>query len=214
MALRFRDAIRAAVPRWLRNGLAEKIGYAIGVTLDALGDWTAYGVRARFPGQYSPESLAAIGNDRKLPRGVLETDDEYADRLRRWLDIHCTRGNPYTFLEQLQAYWGPSMTADLEYDSGRTYSIDGAGVITRGDAGGAKPLPFPHWYLYPVGTALDASGGVIKWGSAGNKWGELGLWGTSFSKADVDRLRLVPSLFNSAHGVGHIVMASGAEVTI
>jgi hypothetical protein len=220
VSTRWRDAIRAAVPAWLREGLAEKIGYSIGVQLDALDDWTTFAVKSRFPLLYGNQSLPTLGRDRKLPRGVVEDDATYAARLREWLTTHSTRGNPYTFLEALRAYWGPGFTAELVYNTApyRTYTMDLAGDITRSDQPGfVAPVAlsgWARWWLFPVGTSLDASGASGLWGALGNQWGELGLWGTGLSKGDIDRLRLIPSLFNSGHPIGRVVLVSGAQVAV
>lgn len=121
------------VPPWLSTGNAEKFLYAIGVHADMFADALIAGVASRFPNVYSDESLPIIGRERRIARGPNEASATYAARLRRWLDDHRRRGGPYALLAQLAAYYAPNgFRIDLFYKSGRHFTMQPDGTITRG----------------------------------------------------------------------------------
>lgn len=210
----FRDTIVRIVPWWLRNGTAGSLLATIGAQLDALGDAAADAVKRRFPDARWPDSLALIGRDRKIRRGSAEQDEIYASRLRRWLDDHRTRGNPYAMLAQLHAYYAAApFRIDLLYESGRRYQMALDGTVTRDDIGGVGDTNVVKWarwtliYFWP--TAINTAG---KWGSSGKKWGQNNnIWGVdpaSLNATQVADLRLVPTQWNAAHCQGMIVLLS------
>lgn len=200
----FRDSLRAKSPPWLQRGNAEKILYAIAIQLDALGDAVVAGVKARFPGLYTAESLPLIGRDRRIRRGRDETNETYATRLLRWLDDHPRRGGPYAMLAQLFAHYATApFRIDLVYRSGRRFIMDTDGNVTRSDTGDADNEDWPQWTLYYF-TAFGAT--VPKWGDSGRKWGDGKVWGSTLTPEQVTDLRLVPREWNAAHPIGIIVL--------
>lgn len=205
-AITFRDTLRKISPPWLQRGNAEKILYAIGVQLDALGDALVAGVKLRFPGLYSNESLFLLGRERRIRRGRTETDAVYASRLIRWLDDHRMRGGPYALLAQLHAHYAPAaFPIDLVYRSGRRYRMDADGNVVRDmiswnpDANTAK---WARWWLfYHLPDALPA--GRV-WGSG--TYSSARVWGSGLSPQEVSDFRLVPREWGNAHSFGRIVL--------
>ncbi len=204
--LTFRDAIRKAVPVWLQKGNAEKILYALAIQFDGLTDAVTAGVKARFPGLYSPESLAVLGRDRRIRRGRYDTDQTYATRLLRWLDDHANRGGPYAMLQQIHAHFAPNnFPIELVYASGARFALATDGTITRdytfpldGD-----PAQWARWTLYyhwPVSYGSDGT-----WGAPG-LWGDGGVWGSNVPPDTVTDLKLVPTEWNAAHALGTLVL--------
>lgn len=208
----FRDAVRELSPPWLRGGLGEEILGAIAVQLDELTDRLVAGVQLRFPGLYSPESLPLIGRERRLRRGRLESDEVYIRRLGRWLDDHRRRGGAYALLAQLFAHYAPaSFPIVLRYASGRRYTMDAAGVVTRDVAawavpGGAVPKWARWWLFYTWPEPISDDG---TWGDPGT-WGDGGVWGSDLTPDAVRDLRLVPREWGAAHATGRIVLESPA----
>lgn len=131
----YRDKLRAISVPWLQNGLAEKLLYAIGIQLDAAADGATAALKLRFPGLYSFDTLALIGKERRIVRGRFESDADYAERLRGWLDAHRYRGNPYSLLAQIYEYFRPgNFTVHLRYHSGAYYTMSGGdGSVERFD---------------------------------------------------------------------------------
>lgn len=210
--LTFRDAIKRKSPRWLRKGIAEKVLYSIALQLDGLTDAVTAGVKMRFPGLYSNESLGIIGRERRIRRGRTDLDANYASRLLRWWDDHKNRGGPYAMLRQLYHYWAPNnFQIDLVYYSGLRFQMAVDGTITRDkivwapDANAAK---WARWWLFFHWPDPVSDNGL--WGSDGLNWGDSGkLWGMDLTRQQVDELRLIPTEWNAAHPIGHVVLLSG-----
>jgi hypothetical protein len=202
-----RDALRRFSPPWLQRGLAEKVLYAIGAHIDAVADAAAAGVKQRFPGLYSNESLPLIGRERRIRRGRIEADATYASRLIRWLDDHRRRGGPYAMLAQVFAFFAPaSFPVALVYYSGRRYRMDTAGAVVRDtiqwkiDTNSTK---WARWWLfYSWPTALTDNG---VWDGAGT-WDEAGVWDSTLSAQDAADIALVPKEWNAAHAIGRVVL--------
>lgn len=192
----FRDQIRRRSPPWLQHGNAEKYLYALGVHLDALGDALAAGVKSRFPGLYSFESLPYIARERRIVRGRNETDAGFAERLRAWLADHRRRGNPYALLSQLHTFFAPdNFPIELVYASGQRYAMDVDGVVTRSFvpwSPDGNPAKWARWWLF-YNT---------------DQWAV-----TPPTQTEIDELRLVPRAWNATHPIGSIVLfPTGAEL--
>ena len=190
----YRDTIRKLSPPWLQNGLAEGILYAIAVQIDAFGDAVAAGVKQRFPGLYSMESLPLIGRERRILRGRTEDDATYAARLPRWRIDHRRRGGPYALLAQIYAHYAPSNFAiQLVYASGRRFSMDTSGVVTRDDIGwlpDAFTSLWARWWLFFQTDAFGAPTGDA-----------------------LDDIKAIPRAWNAAHCLGYVVLLpAGAEL--
>lgn len=190
----YRDSIRKICPPWLQNGFAEAILYSIAVQVDAFGDALVAGVKQRFPGYYSFEALPLIGRERRIRRGIAETDATYAARLTRWRLDHRRRGGPYALLSQLFAYYAPNnFPIELVYQSGRRFSMDTSGVVTRDDiVWGPDSLTtlWARWWLF---FHTDAFGTP-----------------TDDQIADI---KIVPREWNDGHSLGYVVLLpAGAEL--
>jgi hypothetical protein len=203
----FRDALRNISPPWLQRGTAQAILYAIGVQVDALGDALRAGVKMRFPGYYSMETLPLIGRERRIRRGRFESETTYASRLIPWLDHHRRRGGPYALLAQLHAYYAPNNFAiELRYASGRVYNMEISGTINRGDTvwtPPGDPAQWARWWLYYDWPTPVGDDGI--WSDPGT-WDDGGVWDSNLDPAEVRDLRLIPREWNAAHAIGRIVL--------
>jgi hypothetical protein len=205
----WRDALRELCPVWLRGQVGGSILFAAAAILDGLDDAVTTGVKFRYPGIVTTESLPLIGRERRIRRGRFETSEQYADRLIRWLDDHRRRGGPYAMLEQLFAHYQPNNFAiELRYASGRQYLMDVSGVIVRGDVTWTPPgdpARWARWWLYyQWPTPIDDDG---VWGDPGT-WGDGGVWGSNLTAEEVRDIRLVPREWNAQHAIGRIVLIS------
>lgn len=191
----FRDRIRRASPPWLQRGWAEKLLYSYGAQIDAFADALVAGVKMRFPGLYSEESLPLIGRERRIARGLLEDGPTYAARLRRWFDDHRRRGGPYALLAQLYAYFSPNnFPIALIYRSGRRYSMDITGAVVRDDIPFHPDAAAEQWARWWLIMEADA-------------------YVPPLSDQDVADIRLIPTEWNAAHCTGTvIVMPTGGEL--
>lgn len=189
----FRDSVRRLSVTWLVGARAERFLYAIAIQLDALADMTVAGIKLRFPGFYSFDSLSQLSRDRRIRRGLTESPDTFADRLTRWLPDHQRRGGAYALLEQLHAFFAPNnFPIDLLYKSGRRYRMDAAGNITRDIYSGTLPTAqWPRWTLFYY---TDAFPGPL-------------------TDAQKETLSVVPKEWIAAHITGRVLlMPTGAEL--
>lgn len=205
--LTFRDTLRKICPPWLQHGFAERLLYPIGAHLDILGDALVAGIKLRFPNEYSAESLPWLGRERRIRRGINESDEIYGNRMRRWLDDHARRGGPYAMLAQLYAHYAAApFEIELVNFNGGRYTLATDGTITHDVIVWAPDTDADHWarwwllYHWPTPVTDD---GV--WEDPGT-WGDGGAWGTGLSLAEVEDLRTIPAEWNSAHTQGTIVL--------
>lgn len=192
----FRDTLEAIVPPWLKGPLGLRYLYGHGTTLDAFGDALLSAVQTRFPGYYSDESLPLIGKERRILRGLNESDYNYADRLITWLTDHAHRGSALAMLHQLYLHYKPNnFVMQLIARNGLTYQMDAAGTVTR--------------YITP-GFNPDATP---------DKWGQWWLlfytdnWTPPLTDAEIADIRAIPAAWNAAHCLGTIlIFPSDAEL--
>ena len=155
----FAQTLIARCPPWLQRTAGRRLMGGLGDPLDVMRDTSAEAVDARFPRAIRPDALPYIGRDRKIVRGYNEPADTYAVRLRRWWQDHRTRGNAYSMLRQLEAYFASNpVQLELVFNSGTRYTLDpttldasGLGTITR-DAivwgGNSIPAKWAEQWLF------------------------------------------------------------------
>lgn len=160
----FRDEMRDKSPYWLANGRNQKLLYSLTVILDCLGDALVQGIKSRYPGLVDMSTLGFIGQERRIRRGITESDETYALRLQHWLDYHRVRGSPYPLLEQIGIRYDHAFPVDLVYRNGRRYRLDTAGNITRDVvpwSPSGPPELWGQWWLLcftdSITTAQDRS---------------------------------------------------------
>lgn len=187
----FRSSAQVFSPPWLRGHWGSRLVYAQSIQWDALAEYTRLGVIQRFPTVAQPDALAELGKDRRIWRGILETDASYAERLRQFKRTWKFAGNAPTLLRQLWAYMSPAATR-IRY------------VVNGYDGAAAEGTQFADWWtidgdglaferVSPSNWNWDDSFGAnirfwiivyrtdltpAKWGVPPYKWGEDGLfWG-------------------------------------
>lgn len=144
----FRDTLWSICPPWLQTGTAQKILYAIAVQLDAAGDALVAGVKMRFPGLYSFDSLSELSRERRIRPGLNELDENFATRLTRWFDDHRRRGGPYALLTQLYYHYAPNCPRmTLEYRSGMRFDMAPDGTVTRSMPNKPNIAQWSRWVL-------------------------------------------------------------------
>lgn len=208
----FRQRLAQFVPRWLKNGTAARILYAISVHFDVLADLVVEAVRKRFPVPDSYDALSFIGADRKMLRGPSESDEVYASRVVTWLDAHATRGNPYTLLNQLFLYYAPNNFAiELVYAStGLQFAMAVNGTITVSITPWRHPdgdLPrWARWRLVYHWPDTIPDPGL--WDEA-DVWDSDGIWDSSLSPITVEEIKSIPTEWNAAHCIGEVELVNG-----
>lgn len=197
-------------PRFTTEGEAGKIGYAFGALQDAFIRRLELGLLARFPQHPNgkktapPDALAALGRDRRVVKGIFDTDDDYAARLITWLDERRTAGNPFTLLRQVAAYTGgcACRTVDVR---GNWYSRDVNGVETAAlktgnwnwggpERNAAGKLRWARFWLIVYPSARLCTTGPGAWGDAATAaWGAPDgiCWGTDLPLEHSTTLRAI-----------------------
>lgn len=194
----FRTIRRFLAPRWLTEGEGGLVGYALDLVKDGFMERARLSHLYRFPQQDGegtpgvPDALAAMGRDRRVWRGIGETAEDYALRLRSWLIERRTAGNPYTLMRQLQAYVGAGSSFRIYDVRGTCYSLDAAGAQTPPRA---------------LATGWDWDGDTAAWSRffvvvypgtrwvAGYNWGDpeygdtLQTWGSTMVVEHAETLR-------------------------
>lgn len=164
---RFRRLRTFLAPRWLTEEEGEKVGYSLDLVLDGFVERLRQGLYARLP-QNDPngvttaptDALEAMGRDRRVIRGINESNQSYAVRLTRWLDDRRRAGNPYMLMQKLAEYTGAGAAFRTVDVRGNWYSRDANGTETallkqanwNWDGLGASPKWSRFWVIvYPNG---------------------------------------------------------------
>jgi hypothetical protein len=197
---RFRTTRRHISPRWLTSGDGELVGYSLDLVKDAFVERARLGLLARLPETAPTDALVAIGRDRRVVRGIGETDASYAQRLIRWLDDRKRAGNPYALLQKLAEYLGPLPSLRTVDNRGNWYSraADGteSAVLNEGnwDWDGNEDRWSRFWVIiYPNGLWTESQ---FDWGdTAGPDWGENNgtTWGSTAPSEHVQSVRFIIS---------------------
>jgi hypothetical protein len=213
----FRDLYRKLVPSWLQDpDEGAPLLYSLGAMADVFVERARLGLLARYPQHAPSDALSLIGRDRRIARGIAETDAAYAARLLTWLDDHRVRGNPFALLRQLRAYCQADVrvrTVDargnwytIDRDGTRSFLIDGA-AWNWDDADASRWSRF--WVIiYPTAGGEPWSEGPA-WGDPGLVWGDpTRTWGTTATPQQVaDVRRIVRDWKPAGTRCEHIIIA-------
>lgn len=187
----FRDSILAISPAWLTDAVGGGVQYAEGLVLDMLDTWSREGMKARFPGESTNDSLGLLGNDRLLERGPTEIVASYVARLRAAFDTWRGAGNPYTLAPLLGVFFsglGSVPYIRLVSNTSVWHNYLGGNV---GKVIGANNW---IWDIYTGrwwrGWAIIDQSGFSSiapvwtrdmWGAATGTWGDGGTWGSDMT---------------------------------
>lgn len=210
MSARFRFARAKLLPPRFVVGEGGLVGYALDLVKDAFVERLRLGGLARLPQNdptgattAPPDALAAMGRDRRVVRGLGETDAAYAVRLVAWLTDRKTAGNPYTLMRKLAEYVGPLVKFRTVDARGNWFTREANGtesmLLAQGNWNWDQAAPAEAWsrfwvILYPNGlwTAGDSM-----WGApATQAWGETGplsTWGSTMMPENATSLRFLVS---------------------
>jgi hypothetical protein len=182
----FRDRFRDYTPAWLQNTPGLNVAYRtiwmVCAALDVMMEAIIQGRAAAFPGLGTPTALPLIGSSRGIRRGIDETDESYALRLRNWLDTWENAGADAIVLAELQAQITPLPKCRIVARNGHWTTLDPDGTVTVTDAawdwdGNSNPErndpTVPCWSDYWIIVYSPP------WAITGTSLAALvGLWGT------------------------------------
>jgi hypothetical protein len=193
---RFRLTRALVAPRWLTTGDGELVGYSLDLMKDAFVERLRLGLLAKLPETAPTDAAIAMGRDRRLVKGISETQPQYAARLVKWLDDRKRVGNPYALLQKLAEYLGPLPKLRTVDNRGNWYTRDPDGtesaVLNEGnwDWDGHAERWSRFWVvIYPNGLWTESA---YDWGdAAGPNWGEdpSTTWGSTAPTEHVQSVR-------------------------
>lgn len=209
-----RHALKSLVPNWMAdnpNGLNVTFAvlFAIALMGDLFIEAMTEGVFAAWPGAGTTTSLPLIGRSRGFIRGVAETDDAYAARLRAWLDTWPEAGSDALLVRLIQNYLGGNLVVRAVDRRGKFTTIDSGGVITTTiDAtwnfdATENPERVGWWSDLWVIVYLDG-----RWATYASlsDAGWLAAWGTTLTGTGhavpagiADDIKVILSVFKGAH---------------
>ena len=198
----FRALRKFLAPRWLTEDEGELVGDSLGAIEDGFTQRLYMGVLARLP-QNDPtglttapdDALTAMGRDRKILRGFVETASSYAARLLPWLDDHRSRGTAFMMMKQLAGYLGAGFSFRIYNARGACWSRDVNGVetfvaSTTWDWDGHPELWSRFWVvIYPTG---DWTTSTLDWGDTSPKYGpNLAQWGVDIPREQIRAMQTI-----------------------
>lgn len=135
-----RGLVRKWVPPWLSDRVSQgltvgfRVIWAGALVADAVIEQADQALNAKLPGVGTPTALDATGQDRGIFRGRVDTDEQYALKLRQWIDRWASAGLAYGLARELQDYLGP-----IPGGGGDLYTVrvfNRAGYVVSRDADG------------------------------------------------------------------------------
>ncbi len=204
----FRTTRAKIAAKWLTAGEGGLVGYSLDLIIDAFMKRLELGHLARFPqngpnGQTAPrDALTAMGRDRRVVRGIFDTDEQYAEKQLRWLDDRRFQGQPLMLMQKLHEYVGSNHGVSFRHvdvngnwfsraaDGTESFLLDQQNWNWDGDASGDRWSRF--WVIIYPGTLWTVGAGG--WNDAAEKgWNDpAGLvWGTDATIEQVQTLRAI-----------------------
>jgi len=192
MPLGLRFLREKLAPSWLTDGEGGLVGYSLDVLGDAFIERVRLGLMARLPQNNPqgtktapPDALLRMGRDRRVVRGLTDTDQVYAARLVSWLDGRGRTGNPWALLKRLSEYLGPGPAFRTVDVRGNWFSRDADGAESclmkqanwdwDGDPDGASRWSRFWVIIYPNGLFTEGpgwgDGDAPNWGDPDTTWG-------------------------------------------
>lgn len=184
----FREGALAVAPAFLSGEWGSKFVYTQAIQWDGLAEYLRIGILQRFPEYCQPEGLASLGLDRRIWRGLTESDENYASRLRQFKQTWRFAGNAPTLITQLYELMNPDAVRIRYvvngYDADGVqfadwWTIDSTGLSyervspSNWDWDGKRDKQIRFWLIIYRTDLAPA-----KWGVPPYQWSEPGLiWG-------------------------------------
>ncbi len=176
---RFRDMFLRYIPWWMTDrkpgapaspgNVLYRVVWVMVSALDGAFDVLLQGIQAAWPGIGTPTALALTGRSRGIIRGQLESDDDYALRLRGWLDTWRKAGSAEASARAIHNYLGNRPRVRIVNRSGAWVTVNADGTLTRNQAawnwdGTDYPERATHWWdiwiiVYPTQWAKNGTFG-------------------------------------------------------
>lgn len=210
-----RDTVRKFIPDWMANANGYRFFYALALVCDLLIQFTVEGVFAKMPDSAPTVALDYIGRDRRIRRGIGESDASYSLRLVRWLDDWRSAGSAYAILRQIAAYLNAPGMLRLVAANGTWWTLHPDGTTEKHvtlptknwDWDGHSNLWARFWiilYASDYGWVRDGT-----WGD-GERWGDdpTSTWGAIVPLTTVQTVRAIVHDWKSGAAVCKNIIVS------
>lgn len=122
-AIRYREWLPKQAPAWLQKTNGRAWHWALGDEFDRLDDLAHTAALCRFPDFTTRDGLSYLGGERGITRGPLDTDAEYAAKIKAaWVSKQAI-GTPRGVLLAVNGILGENI-AQIKTNDGYTYSLD------------------------------------------------------------------------------------------
>jgi hypothetical protein len=186
--------IRNRVPSWLSSGEGGLVLDSIAAELDDFILRMRESLKASMPSYGPSDALPYIGRDRKVLRGIGETDDSYRVALIPWLDRARKNGTPWEMCRRVRAYCQAAVVVRTVDNSGNWFWIDADGteheLLEQSNWDWDGNLDWGRFWIIIYPADLWESEG--NWGDAGT-WGDGGTIGTTALPEHVATIRAIAS---------------------
>ena len=135
-----RDSIQAVLTWWLSNRptSGKTVGYrflsTLASPLDNLLEQLLQGLYAAWPGAGTPTALGYIGRSRGIERGNGDTNEQYAEKLRGWLDRWETAGTELALAREVHEYLSSRPRVRVINRHGHWLTMNHDGTVEEHDA--------------------------------------------------------------------------------
>ena len=216
--MQVRDLVKSIVPWWLPD-VGYRVLYGIGVMVDLCVEWATQGIQARMPGKGTPTALPSIGEDRRIIRGIDDTDAQYGARLIEFRERWKRAGSIDAVARIVHEYLPGRPQVRVVTRFGKWCNVSTSGVVTLStnvaELFDWDSMSHPEkryawsdmWIIvYPVGTFTAGN-----WGTGdGQLWGSNSLaFGMTAQVEHMRTLRTLIDEWKAAHSkVVAVIFAS------
>ena len=181
----WRNIFKFLIPSWLSSGDGGLVLESLTQIVDDYSARARAALELRMPTRTSGDGLAELSVERALPRGRIESDADYAQRLLGWRTPrgHRVRGSAFALLDQIFAYFAGHVALTTRDVNGGYYSraIDGTESVSLFNTWNwDNTLPAPNWGRFWV----EISAGTVNYTqfSALPSFGDPTLYGGSLGQ--------------------------------
>lgn len=222
MGTQLRDLITRIAPNWLQpNPNAPTLGfrllYGIATVCDGMVEAGVQAIQARMPGYGTPTALPYLARDRRLRRGLSESDAAFSSRLQGYRPDWRRAGSPFALMRQIQGYLTPNRPRVAVVNThGTWYVLEANGtdwsVPARAAANwdwdstsGGDPAAWARFWVLIYSE--DQVAGSPFWRDGtwndGELWGSNpnATWGSTATLEQVETIRALVDDWKGAHEV-------------
>lgn len=206
----YREWLPSIAPAAFKRPQGQAYLAQYGAEADAVVARAKAAIEARAPGAGPSDALPFIGAERQIIRGPGDTDDSYAERLRRAWETWELGGKQYGILMALRALGYTATNGDpllvqvngLGYQLTDSDATDGSNIVLT-DLGGNPNLPGnPPWWMFDSDLSSGAfwSKFALVFPSIPSGWTDIQNPPTPSTAPTLDEVNLIRRVVNKWKG--------------